>query len=171
MPEPTKADLKAAVAKLTTELAAHRELLAAICELATVPKAADWTSVPYICAIEDRLMTLAVYARSLDDVSPNIMVGVIRDRAKSLREDAAKPVRYESAPPAPSGIQDTAPVVRVLDVKAPAPEGNWCPATTMRDGITVYCDREDAHDEHRAPGPDEGSEVAWSDEPATAAAR
>jgi hypothetical protein len=41
----------------------------------------------------------------------------------------------------------------------------WCPATTEIDDETLYCEREAGHPgSHRAPGPDEGSEVAWSDE-------
>jgi hypothetical protein len=43
----------------------------------------------------------------------------------------------------------------------------WCPASTELDyDETVYCEREAGHPgSHRAPGPDEGSEVAWGDEP------
>lgn len=53
---------------------------------------------------------------------------------------------------------------------APEPEPslivNWCPAETDLDGATLYCDRANGHPgSHHAPGPDEGSEVAWSDEP------
>jgi hypothetical protein len=61
---------------------------------------------------------------------------------------------------------EPAPVVRVIDVRAPAPEGNWCPAiTVLDDDVTrLYCDRENGHPgSHHAPGPDEGSEVAWGD--------
>lgn len=49
----------------------------------------------------------------------------------------------------------------------------YCPATTdMEDfGATIYCDREAGHPgSHHAPGPDKGSEVAWSDEPAQVSA-
>lgn len=67
------------------------------------------------------------------------------------------------------------PAVRVLAsgrVLAPGEpvRDDWCPATTdMEDfGATLYCDRENGHPgSHHAPGPDEGSEVAWSDEPAS----
>lgn len=44
----------------------------------------------------------------------------------------------------------------------------WCPAFTEfeDEGVTAYCDRKAGHPgSHHAPGPDEGSEVAWSDEP------
>lgn len=62
--------------------------------------------------------------------------------------------------------QEMAPPV--LDVKAPAPEGGWCPAETVLDDgdeTRLYCDRDAGHPgSHHAPGPDEGSEVAWSDE-------
>ena len=67
--------------------------------------------------------------------------------------------------------QEMAPPV--LDVKAPAPDGDWCPASTDTEdfGATIYCDREPGHPgSHHAPGPDEGSEVAWSDTPAQALA-
>ena len=41
---------------------------------------------------------------------------------------------------------------------------DWCPATTELDDETLYCDRDAGHaGSHHAPGPDEGSEVAWSD--------
>jgi hypothetical protein len=42
----------------------------------------------------------------------------------------------------------------------------WCPAFTDVDDTTVYCDRDPGHPgSHHAPGPDEGSEVAWGDAP------
>lgn len=47
-------------------------------------------------------------------------------------------------------------------------EDTFCTASTdLSDEETVYCDRDAGHaGSHHAPGPDEGSEVAWSDEPA-----
>lgn len=48
------------------------------------------------------------------------------------------------------------------------PQPDWCPGVlTDDDGDTFfYCDRERGHaGSHHAPGPDEGSEIAWSDEP------
>jgi hypothetical protein len=49
----------------------------------------------------------------------------------------------------------------------------FCGATTGPDAeldVTLYCDREAGHPgSHHAPGPDEGSEVAWSDEVTAAA--
>jgi hypothetical protein len=49
-------------------------------------------------------------------------------------------------------------------------DGGFCPAFTGPDDeldVTLYCDRQAGHDgSHHAPGPDEGSEVAWSDETA-----
>lgn len=49
-------------------------------------------------------------------------------------------------------------------LSGPVDDG-WCPAfTVMEDGETLYCDRETGHPgSHHAPGPGEGSEVAWSD--------
>lgn len=49
--------------------------------------------------------------------------------------------------------------------------GGWCPAFTEfeDEGVTAYCDRKAGHPgSHHAPGPDEGSEVAWSDGPGPA---
>lgn len=99
MTQPTRADLEAANERLGAEVAAHRVLLAAIRELATVPKPADWASVEYLCDLENRLISVFAYAGTLDDVTPDIMAQVIHNRAKSLREDAAAPVRYELAKP------------------------------------------------------------------------
>jgi hypothetical protein len=46
-------------------------------------------------------------------------------------------------------------------------QDDWCPAVLDDDdtGATHYCDRERGHaGSHHAPGTDEGSEIAWSDE-------
>lgn len=41
----------------------------------------------------------------------------------------------------------------------------FCSAIHQLDDETLYCEREAGHaGSHRAPGPDEGSEVAWGDE-------
>ena len=56
----------------------------------------------------------------------------------------------------------------LLDARAKT-ETAWCPAFTefAEEGLTAYCDRKAGHPgSHHAPGPDEGSEVAWGDEPA-----
>jgi hypothetical protein len=91
-------NLKAENLRLGAEVAAHRVLLAAIGELADMPKPARWDDASYHNAMEIRLGTLTVYAGSLDDVSPAIMAGVLHDRAKAVREDADRPVRYETDP-------------------------------------------------------------------------
>jgi hypothetical protein len=63
-------------------------------------------------------------------------------------------------------IKAAAEAKRLLTPDTP----QWCPASTEVDGatecgVTVYCDRAPGHPgSHRAPGPDEGSEVAWGDE-------
>jgi hypothetical protein len=46
------------------------------------------------------------------------------------------------------------------------PESTWCPATLDDgEGGAFYCDRERGHaGSHHAPGTDEGSEIAWSNE-------
>jgi hypothetical protein len=45
------------------------------------------------------------------------------------------------------------------------PEPEFCTATTDLDDTTLLCEREYGHPgSHHAPGPDEGSEVAWGDE-------
>lgn len=88
----------------------------------------------------------------------------------------AAPVPWSAvmAEPAPSGMQQPAPVARVLKsgrtLAAGEPVRDWCPAETVTDDEVLYCDRETGHaGSHHAPGPDEGSEVAWSDEAAAVA--
>lgn len=57
-------------------------------------------------------------------------------------------------------IRAAAEAKRLLSGEQPS----WCTATTDIDGETLYCDRDPGHDgSHHAPGPDEGSEVAWGD--------
>ena len=91
MPEPTKADLKAAVATLTEENAGLRELLAAASECAgTVPVAAsggehaEWrrsttvlSKIKVLCALDGGWKGEAAYG------------------ARVLRESSAEPVGYE----------------------------------------------------------------------------
>jgi hypothetical protein len=41
---------------------------------------------------------------------------------------------------------------------------DWCPAVTVLDDETLYCDRDPGHPgSHHAPAADGGSEVAWGD--------
>ena len=54
----------------------------------------------------------------------------------------------------------------LLGEQEPGAGTDWCPGSVTDDGTgeTFYCDREPGHaGSHHAPGPDEGSEVAWSD--------
>jgi hypothetical protein len=53
--------------------------------------------------------------------------------------------------------------------RMPTPVGHYCDSGNCEAfGATLYCERPAGHQgSHRAPGPDEGSEVAWSDCDAT----
>jgi hypothetical protein len=62
-------------------------------------------------------------------------------------------------------IDDCAVIALEPASPEPCATAAWCPATTETGDETLYCDREGGHDgSHRAPGPAEGSEVAWGDE-------
>lgn len=99
MKEPTKADLAAAVAKLTEEDAGLRDLLAAVRAYADMPHPAEYTHPAYVIECERRLDAIAVYANGdQDGMAPGVYLLVMGDRAKELRERAARPVRYESRP-------------------------------------------------------------------------
>lgn len=61
-------------------------------------------------------------------------------------------------------IKAAAEAKRLLLFGEPQQDDDPCPAVLEDDG-TFYCDRERGHaGSHHAPGPDEGSEIAWSDE-------
>jgi hypothetical protein len=112
MTEPTKADLKAAVATLTKDNAALRDLLAAIRSYVEIPHPADYGERTYPIEMENRLDAIAVYANAdRDDMDQNVYQLVLADRAKELRERAARPVRYavrvkKTAEPAPAPDDD-----------------------------------------------------------------
>lgn len=90
----TKEQLLAANERLAAEVAAHRALLAAIRELATIPKAARWDDARYVTELESKLNTLRAYAGHVDQLRADIIPAVLHDRAQQLREEAAQPVRY-----------------------------------------------------------------------------
>jgi hypothetical protein len=96
MQEPTKADLAAAVARLTEENAALRDLLTAARAYAKLPHPADYSGSVYTYEAERRLDAIAVWADGdREDMTPDVYLLVMGDRAKHLREEAARPVRYE----------------------------------------------------------------------------
>ena len=94
--EPTKADLAAAVARLTEENAALRDLLAAVRAYADVPHPADYDDRRHEYELERRVDAIAVWADGdQEDMAPDVYLLVMGDRAKHLREEAARPVRYQ----------------------------------------------------------------------------
>src|ERR1700734_3931189 len=104
MKEPTKADLAAAVTRLTGENEALRDLLAAVRAYADLPRPASYSAHDnmYEYELERRADVIAVWADGdQGDMAPDVYVLVIRDRAKHLREEAARPVRYEVRGAAP----------------------------------------------------------------------
>ena len=120
----------------------------------------------------------STYANLYFDTDPAHIDKMIAELV-ALKQEMDPPVITDSAP---SGMQDPAPVARVTGpYERERDEGDadyaamsrYCPATTGPDDeldVTLYCDREAGHPgSHHAPGPDEGSEVAWSDEAATVA--
>lgn len=96
MKEPTKADLATAVARLTEENAGLRELLAAVSAYAELPRPASHDNRTYGYELERRADAIAIWANGdREDMAPDVYALVIQDRAKHLREEAARPVRYE----------------------------------------------------------------------------
>ena len=84
--------------QLEAENAALRELLAAVRAYADVPHPAsyDTRNHVYEYELERRLDVIAAWADGdREDMGPLVYVPVLRDRAKHVREEAAKPVRYE----------------------------------------------------------------------------
>jgi hypothetical protein len=189
---PTKADLAAAVARLTQENAGLRDLLAAISLAAgTVPVSKD-NDYPAEWKRSTKVLAVIKNAADLSDWD-----GYLAWAAEETRSLAAEPVGYEVYQPEGPGVTEPAqdepePVAcgsrpypagsegdDGTECALPAGHGGahddnppfggaWCPAfTDMEDfGATIYCDRPAGHPgSHHASGPDEGSEVAWSDEP------
>jgi hypothetical protein len=109
MKDPTKADLATAVARLTEENAGLRELLAAVSAYAELPRPASSDNRSYGYELERRADAIAIWANGdREDMAPDVYVLVIQDRAKHLREEAARPVRYEvraEPEPCPCGAE------------------------------------------------------------------
>jgi hypothetical protein len=105
-------DLQAANARLGVEIAALRELLAVVAALADVPEPDGGYYGPqrdaYAAAVEKRADTIAIYARMDEAATGNDAAWVLRSRARHLREEAAKPLRYTPAVPAPDTNGDAA---------------------------------------------------------------
>jgi len=101
--QPTRADLSAAVTKLTEENEALRELLGAIQVMADAPKPAAYSD-RYHWECTDRLGTIAIWAELDEHATGPNGAAVLRGWAAQVRKKAAKPVRYEvrAEPEAPA---------------------------------------------------------------------
>lgn len=158
MKEPTKADLAAAVAKLTQENAQLRDLLAAISLAAgTVPVSkgndylGEWKRSTKVLA------NIKVLSRLGDGHSD--WDGYLAYAAGELQAIAAEPAGYEVYQPEGAELH--------AEPEAAAGADGWCPASTVTDDDeTLHCDRDRGHGGSHHAGPlDDGAEVAWSDEP------
>lgn len=169
----TKDELRAENERLGAEIAALRDLLAAIAG-ARPPKPASIRDYPRCHeASHERLAWAAVAAREAADWSgqPGVGPEIVHAQARGLRSFLAEPVRYAvKADAAPPGMQDPAPVVRVTGV--PVSGGivvtGFCPAARGIPGQGGdLCELPLGHDgDHRAPGDDEGDpDITWGDKP------
>lgn len=157
--------------QLAAENAALRELLAAARACADVPHPASYDNRNYMYEyeLERRADAIAVWANGdREDMDPGVHVLVIQDRAKHLREEAAKPVRYEVKP-----AQDETPSAVLPHCAARWP--NRGPA-----GGQWICTLDKGHDgDHEAGTPGDGrpffssvpqddDEVTWDPSAVTA---
>lgn len=117
----TKKELEAENERLGKEIAALRVLLAAVHDAADVPMPVHDADLHthYMTCVR-RADVIAVYANADDSVN------VMHDRAESLREEAARPLRYVAKA---AGRAEPAPVItdseRTCDQSNPA-SGAWC---------------------------------------------
>lgn len=149
MKEPTKADLAAAVTRLTEEVAALRELLAAVSAYAELPHPASYDNRSYEYELERRVDAIAIWANGgREDMAPDVYVLVIQDRAKHLREEAARPVRYEvrAEPASPEAV--AAPAAPIAPNPPYHATGQACQAVD-NESAGYICTAQDGHD-----GPD-----------------
>jgi hypothetical protein len=108
----TKEELQAENERLGAEVAALRELLTAARDYAKLPHPADYSGTVYTYEAERRLDAIAVWADGdREDMTPDVYLLVMKDRAGHLREEAARPVRYEvRAEPAPAAHHEAVAV-------------------------------------------------------------
>ncbi|HTJ37084.1 MAG TPA: hypothetical protein VL738_27980 [Dactylosporangium sp.] len=105
--------------ELEAENAALRELLAAARAYAHTPAPASYSEPLYAYEAERRLDALAVYANGdQSGMDPGVYLLVMRDRAKELRNRAARPVRYAlraemTAGPEPESCEDYDPAYKL----------------------------------------------------------
>jgi len=93
-----------------------------------------------------------LYVEGPEDADRLIKAAVKAKRLMEARAESTERAEPEPPAPGPGGVL--------------FPAGGWCPAFTVMedDDVTLYCDREAGHPgSHHAPGPDEGSEVAWGE--------
>lgn len=178
----TKEELHAANERLGAEIAALRELLTVIGD-AKPPLPADSDDMRrYHFTGSYRIMMAANAAReAMRHIGSPAYLEIVHAHAIGLRGDISEPLRYTPVSAAPAPVIDVseaagmlaAAIITGTPVLVTDDEARWCPGTTFmeHEEVTLYCDRDAGHDgSHHAPGPDEGSEVAWSDEPASVTA-
>ena len=105
MKDPTKADLAAAVARLTEENAGLRDLLAVIAAARPPLPVRPDEMYRFYTAGSDRLLDVALRAGEVVRYAGAYVPDVARSHARGLREDLAKPLRYEAEKP---GSDETA---------------------------------------------------------------
>ncbi len=147
---PTKQQLQAENERLTEENEALRDLLGAARAYAGLPHPADYGDRLYPYETERRLDRIAVWANGgREDMDPRVYLLVIGDRARHLREEAARPVRYEvRAAPLP------VPAVEPGDelVVIPAPDAAAVLAGSITSGTPLVVVDESAGPEYPAVG-------------------
>lgn len=138
--------------ELEAENAALRELLAAARAYADMPHPASYDNRNYMYEyeLERRVDTIAVWANGdQEDMDPGVYVPVIADRAKHLREEAAKPVRYEVKPaPADDEYRLTAKDEAALDA-APVITDSERTCQEANPASGAWCHKSGPHAEHR----------------------
>jgi hypothetical protein len=109
MKDPTKADLAAAVARLTEENAGLRDLLAVIAGARPTLPVKPEEMHRFYSAGSDRLLHVTVAAGEVARYAGAYVPDVTRGHARSLREYLAQPLRYEAEKPAPEDAEPVTP--------------------------------------------------------------